>query len=228
MNTITNKNVTVAYRRPISNGVRKILLGLGLFTLIGLITGIILTKLFAASFTFTEDFSGTLKKDISATTADWDTTAGCLKLPVGGAWIPTTTTGAASARSYHTAVWNTNNTTMIVWGGDNGSTYLNTGKIYNPSTNTWLNATSLTNAPVGRYRHTAVWDSTNNKMIVWGGAVGSTTINTGGVYDPALDSWTTITTTNAPTRRWYHAAVWASNINKMIIWGGSDNATGNF
>ena len=55
---------------------------------------------------------------------------------------------------------------MIVWGGYDDSFYLNTGGRYNPSTDSWI-ATSTTNAPDGRVRHTAVW--TGSEMIVWGG-----------------------------------------------------------
>jgi hypothetical protein len=50
-------------------------------------------------------------------------------------------------------------------------------------TNSWI-ATSITNAPTGRYAHTAVW--TNSEMIVWGGRTGLfphfTNFNTGGRY----------------------------------------------
>ena len=57
---------------------------------------------------------------------------------------------------------------MIVWSGFvSGIGYVNTGGRYNPSTDSWT-ATSPTNAPAGRYYHTAVW--TGNEMIVWGGA----------------------------------------------------------
>ena len=45
----------------------------------------------------------------------------------------------------HTAVWT--GSEMIVWGGfDSGTSYLNTGGRYNPSTDSWT-ATSTTNAP---------------------------------------------------------------------------------
>ena len=40
-------------------------------------------------------------------------------------WTATATTGAPSGRDYHTAVWT--GSRMIVWGGDNGSVYLNDG-----------------------------------------------------------------------------------------------------
>lgn len=73
-------------------------------------------------------------------------------------------------------------------------------------------------APSPRERHTAVW--TGTKMIVWGGLVtGSPSVsNTGGVYDPATDSWSAISTTGAPPPRHSHRAVWTGTT--MIVWGG--------
>src|SRR5438094_1529364 len=53
-------------------------------------------------------------------------------------------------------------------------------------------------------------------MIVWGGTNAPT--NTGGRYNPSTDSWTATSTTNAPTARWYHTAVWTGS--EMIVWGG--------
>jgi len=47
--------------------------------------------------------------------------------PVGNSWTATTTTGAPSARSDHTAVWT--GTKMIIWGG---GSYLSTGGVYTP------------------------------------------------------------------------------------------------
>ena len=56
---------------------------------------------------------------------------------------------------------------MIVWGGFDGSNRVNTGGRYNPSTDTWT-ATSITNAPIARYNHTAIWGV--DEMIIWGGS----------------------------------------------------------
>ena len=86
---------------------------------------------------------------------------------------------------------------MIVWGGYVG-VYLNSGGRYNPTTDSWT-ATSLANAPAGRYEQTAVW--TGTEMIVWGGFIGPVALNTGGKYDPGTDSWTLISTTGAPSSR---------------------------
>jgi len=44
------------------------------------------------------------------------------------------------------------------------------------------------------------------------------TVDTGGRYNPATDTWATMTTINAPTGRMGHAGVWTGT--QMLIWGG--------
>jgi len=135
--------------------------------------------------------------------------------PSTDSWIATSTTNAPTGRDTHTAMWT--GSEMIVWGGysyDGTGHYLNTGGRYNPATNGWT-ATSTTNAPAGRYSHTAVW--TGSAMIVWGGSNASSQFNTGGRYNPATNSWTATSTTNTPTARSGHTAVWTGA--RMIVWG---------
>jgi N-acetylneuraminic acid mutarotase len=163
--------------------------------------------------------------------------------PGSDSWTPTSTTNAPSARSSHTAVWT--GSEMIVWGGVAGSVeldtrgrynashaslptgtqtptptptpaHLNTGARYNPGTDSWI-ATSTTNAPTGRFGHTAVW--TDDEMIIWGGEASSGLLNTGGRYDPRSDSWTPTNITNAPVPRTNHTGVWSGT--EMIVWGGA-------
>ena len=86
------------------------------------------------------------------------------------------------------------------------------------SDDTWTGTTSV-NAPDAREGHTGVW--TGSEMIIWGGAFtdnGWHNLNTGGRYNPATDSWIATSTTNAPTLRWRHCAVWTGR--EMIVWGG--------
>jgi N-acetylneuraminic acid mutarotase len=121
-----------------------------------------------------------------------------------------------TGRQDHTAVWT--GSKMIVWGGIIGlGSYLNTGGLYDPSTNTWVSGGTSTgaNVPSARRYHTAVW--TGSGMIIWGGTNG-TTLSTGGLYNPSMNTWTVTSTTGAPTRRQDHTAVWTGS--KMIIWGG--------
>ncbi len=139
--------------------------------------------------------------------------------PSTDTWLSTNTDGAPGARYYHTAVWA--GSEMIVWGG-NGTSDLDTGALYDPSTDTWT-AMSAVNAPPGRRFHTAVW--TGSTMIVWGGVSGSASsphyLNSGGIYDPASDTWTaTQTGGECPSGRCFHTAVWTGT--EMIIWGGEN------
>ncbi len=69
---------------------------------------------------------------------------------------------------------------MIVWGGYTGGGYHNAGGRYDPVSDKWA-ATSLTNVPVPRSSHVAVWTGTGLMMVAGGyGYVGFT--NTGGRY----------------------------------------------
>jgi N-acetylneuraminic acid mutarotase len=134
-------------------------------------------------------------------------------------WTATSTTNAPMGSYLHTAVWT--GSKMIVWGGYGGTGIpVNSGGVYNPVTDTW-SPTSPTNAPTARGYHSTVW--TGSRMLVWAGwsGTGYTPVNTGGVFDPATNTWTaSMSTTNAPSPRGDHRAVWTGS--KMIVWGGYD------
>jgi Galactose oxidase, central domain len=133
--------------------------------------------------------------------------------PSTDTWAPTSTNNAPEARRFHTAVWT--GSEMIVWGGLGGG---NTGGRYDPVIDVWT-ATSTTNAPTARWFHTAVW--TGNEMIVWGGVHSpfQPPLNTGGRYNPSTNSWIATSTTDAPSGRAEHTAVWTDS--EMIVWGGA-------
>ncbi len=140
--------------------------------------------------------------------------------PTTDTWGPAfSTTGAPTGRTGHTAVWT--GSEMIIWGGrEEGNVYVNTGGRYNPTTDTWGNPLSTTDAPSGRISHAAVW--TGSEMILWGGYDGITVFNDGGRYNPLTDTWGTApTATGAPIPRHAHNAIWSGT--EMIIFGGYDN-----
>lgn len=145
------------------------------------------------------------------------TNTGALYDPATDSWTPVSTTGAPTARVSHKAVWT--GSKMIIWGGVNDSgVHLDDGGIYDPATDTW-STMSNTNGPtgVGSMMSSAVW--TGSKMLIWGERdANNNLLNTGGIYDPVTDTWSSITTLNAPTARDYQSVVWTGD--KMIIWGG--------
>lgn len=159
-----------------------------------------------------------------------------------GCWIATSSTNVPTARYNHTVVWT--GARMIVWGGDNASSYEKSGSTWTPKSGTKLDgnscndnggcweSTNLTGAPTERTDHTAVWDTVNGKMIVWGGhKVNGTDVDgcidwqnfgDGSSYDPEANggagAWTALPSTNAPAGRYTHTAIWTGS--KMIVWGG--------
>jgi N-acetylneuraminic acid mutarotase len=141
--------------------------------------------------------------------------------PATDSWSPTSTTGAATPRALHTAVWT--GSRMVVWGGADFNGYPVTGGRYDPTTDTWA-PMSTTAAPAGRQNHTVVW--TGSRMIVWGGYFydgADHELNSGGRYDPVADTWAaTSTGSGVPSPRDLHAAVWTGS--RMVVWGGYDAA----
>ncbi len=133
--------------------------------------------------------------------------------PISDSWTPIDTTDPDAFRTHHVAFWT--GAEMIVWGGtgDGLSGGRNTGRLYDPATDSWT-ATTTVGAPPGASGASAVW--TGTEMIVWGGASGSVLRDTGGRYNPMSDSWTSMATSDG---RADSAHVWTGT--EMLVWGGS-------
>jgi hypothetical protein len=140
----------------------------------------------------------------------------------------------------HTGAWtgNTNSSLtqnrLIIWGGTTTSSLecTNTGGIYNPATDSWQ-PTSSTGAPTARrwLNNFPIWTgatghpSTEHRMIVWGGVSSAgASLGSGGIYNPAEDSWTPMSTVQETPRDQF-TAVWtgatgdSDTRDRMIIWG---------
>lgn len=131
-------------------------------------------------------------------------------------WTALATNGAPTGRSGHVAVWI--GAKMLVWGGINSSNMLNDGALYDPAANSW-SALPLVNAPEARANAAAVW--AGDRFIVWGGEGAFGELGTGGqlTFSNGLPvAWTALSTTNAPSPRSAHSAVWTGS--RMIVWGG--------
>lgn len=127
-------------------------------------------------------------------------------------------------RHGHSAVWT--GSELLIWGGGQGDSnvYFDTGGRYDPLTDTWSQI-SRVNAPLSRTGHAAVW--TGDRMVIWGGTYVSPNgvlLNTGGRYDPLTDTWTAMSTLNAPVSRQLFSAVWSGT--HLIVWGGDAGAPG--
>ena len=132
-------------------------------------------------------------------------------------WTALSTTGAPTPRRLPGAVWT--GSLMLVWGGRNDATGFRDGGEYDPSTNTWTAIPGVFDVNSGRSQPAALW--TGSRMLVWGGegiGAGGTYPNTGALYNPSNNSWTLMSTTNAPTGRFFMAYAWSGQ--EFLVWGG--------
>jgi N-acetylneuraminic acid mutarotase len=144
-------------------------------------------------------------------------------------WTPMSKIGAPAARTGESAVWT--GSLMVIWGGS----YAHSGARYDPVSDHWT-PTSEIDVPRGRHGQSAVW--TGSEMIVWGGSsvflndecdggqnplgggICVRSVNTGGRYNPASDTWVATSNEGAPFGRERHVAIWTGS--SMLIWGGAD------
>ena len=130
-----------------------------------------------------------------------------------------------SAKFLHSAVWADSYHMMIVWGGltfvNPNLRLLNETRVYWPANDTW--AMMAPNPYGGRVGQAAVWDSTNNQMLVSGGTPdGNISNSTNDLYAfrPATNSWHRLASMPANQARGAHAAVWDTQSAQMIVMGG--------
>ncbi len=133
-------------------------------------------------------------------------------------WQAVSTAGAPAERSGHIAVWT--GTRMLIWGGQNGSGMLNDGALYDPVANQW-STLAVADPPEARARATAVW--AGDRVIIWGGDGSGGVLNSGSQLlfaGGAPSRWLPLASSDAPTARHGHTAVWSGR--NMIVWGGGD------
>ena len=161
-----------------------------------------------------------------------------LKRPnsVGGgpAWVALTPTGTLpGVREGHVAAYDETSNTMIVFGGTdcNGNFYSDLWILSNADgttgTPTWTLAAPLGVGPSARTQASAIYDSTNNVMTVFGGGTVSTTAfndvwtlsNASG--STGTPTWTQLAPTGtAPTARSGQSAIYDAANNRMVVHGG--------
>jgi hypothetical protein len=137
---------------------------------------------------------------------------------------------APTARFGHSAVYDTQNNRMIIFGGFDGSPSPYQNDVYILSLGGspgWSKATPTGTAPSPRIGHTAIYDAANQQMVVFGGN------DAGGEKDdafflslpsnPTQFAWTS--GPSGPMKRTKHAAVYDGLRQLMVVFGGLDHDT---
>lgn len=145
--------------------------------------------------------------------------------PAANTWQTIASTGLAQVppRHGHRAI---GGGTMLVYGGYFGTQELGHGGTYTVGASNPWEALPTANGPGARADFT--FSPGNGDATVWGGDFS----NTGAVLDTAHvpPSWSTMTTTGAPTGRSFHTAVFYTDFtgnDKLLIWGGNTGTVTN-
>jgi hypothetical protein len=155
---------------------------------------------------------------------------------------PSLTVLGPAPRVQHTAVLDSATNSMLVFGGQNVDVgNLNDLWSWMVSEDTsvdWLPVSPSGTPPAARYGHSGVYDATNSRLMIFGGGTGTSgpapcqndmwlLQNANGVG--GTPTWATLATSGGPpTARFAHNAAYDSGSNTMIVFGGSDCASGYF
>ncbi|MFA5772809.1 MAG: kelch repeat-containing protein [Thermoplasmata archaeon] len=154
-------------------------------------------------------------------------------------WSQLTPAGSSpSARYHHSAVYDSANDILIIFGGTDNTQFF--GDVW-----TLSNATGLTGTPTwtqlspsgtplqAREGHTVVYDESNNRMTIFGGANNGVSLNDVWVLSNAngkggTPTWAQLSPTGTPpSGRYEHTSVYNPVQNRMIVFGGSGTPTVN-
>ncbi len=139
-----------------------------------------------------------------------------------GSWQQSSGGTGPRARTRHTAVWDTVAGELLVYGGYRDQEgYTSEVWAYRPEQASWVLREATGPAPVGRSRHTAAWDPTSRRMLIFGGFVGGVDyLGDLWAYDPACNAWSELTGSEAPAARGDAMAVWDSTTRELLLYGG--------
>jgi hypothetical protein len=139
----------------------------------------------------------------------------------------------------HSAVYDPGTNSMIVFGGADGNFVLQNNVLVNSDANgsgslgagSWSELSLSYPVPPPRISHSAVYDQTNNRMIVFGGCadlycflpLNDTWVLSSANGSGGTPTWTQLTPTGAaPSPRYDHNAVYDATNNRMIVYSGED------
>ena len=153
-----------------------------------------------------------------------------------GTWTQKSADGAAAAcsrRNDTACVWDATNSRIVLFGGYNGTARLNDTWTYVPGTNTWVDKTAVFSgtAPSIRELMYCALDTTNNRMVIYGGRNGTASgdVRADAAYltlSAGSETWNVVTFTadERPAGVWTNAGCYDPNHQLFLIFGGMDSS----
>lgn len=143
-------------------------------------------------------------------------------------WSAPAVTGTAPFRFGHSAIYDTANNRMIIFGGqDEGFVYRNDVFILNLTTMAWSLASVTGTVPTARALHTAIYDSANQQMILYGGTDGISQFPDLHVLSlpPTVPfAWSSPSVSISPIERSRHASIYDPLRLRMVTFAGFDQS----
>ncbi|MFX1254392.1 MAG: Kelch repeat-containing protein [Promethearchaeota archaeon] len=134
-------------------------------------------------------------------------------------WINLAPTSKPSPRYNPAMTYDSLNNKLILFGGYESNGYLRDTWTYDYSTNQWTQIFPLT-SPGVRHSHAMVYDSANQKVILFGGHNQQFILNDTWVYDFSSNNWTQMFPQTGPSVRYGHTMVYDPVNQKVILFGG--------
>jgi hypothetical protein len=149
-------------------------------------------------------------------------------LAFADAWTQLSPSGNSPPARWHlSGVYNSSDNSMIIFGGARESSVKqnDTWKL-SWGTYAWSQLSVSGTLPHDRTGHSAIYNPTDNSMIIFGGHIGDAVNDTitGDVWKLSLGgtpTWTQLSPSgSAPATRHMHTAIYNPNDNSMIMFGG--------
>ena len=143
-------------------------------------------------------------------------------------WSQLSPTGTPPSGRYLTsAIYDPVRDQMLIFGGSSTSGYVNDTWALALASPAWTHLAPGGTLPSARYGHSAIYDPTRDRMIVYGGATASAYLNEAWSLAPGgSPTWAQLAPAlTPPLGRHRNCAIYDPNMDRMIVYGGVNAST---
>ena len=132
-------------------------------------------------------------------------------------WAQLTPLSSPSARYGASLAYDTTTSQLLLFGGYNGTTYMNDTWAW---TGTTWEQLSPTASPTGRYGASLAFDGSSGQMVLFGGRTGAVTYGSD-TWTFSGSNWTQLTPAASPPQRYEAAFAYDTATSQMVLFGGN-------
>jgi len=147
-----------------------------------------------------------------------------ITLKIAGDWIQINTSSGPKGRAGSQLSPIGNNDSILMFGGDDGETYINDTWVFNPSNDSWSQRHPV-DYPSSRQQFSMTSICVDDKVVLFGGYYYDNRIllNDTWVYYLSEDKWRNMRPTIGPSPRHSPAMAGLDNTDKILLFGGYDS-----